>query len=246
MQSFRSNILWNPQLAVDSTGSPYNYQSSFFKVEDVSLSTNPAIDICSPGACDYNTGLGFTATDSAQGQYTNQQKGYAAKFSSAPGIHDVDTDPRFADYQRAMELFDSKYLGNNPAGWNAGATYNVGDFVQWRRQDVYWAVPVNYRYQNTGACSGANPEPGNGANWRDCWEWATLYRVSTAIAAGVTFNDFSIGASGDDIILTIIKWIRAGYKPTNFQLSGAAHDGTDIGAVPLSFHTRRRYTSETR
>lgn len=32
----------------------------------------------------------------------------------------------------------------------------------------------------------------------------------------------------------LIKWVRAGYAPTNPLLKGAAHDGTDIGAVPFA------------
>ena len=233
LQSFRSNILWNPELQVDSQGNPHDYRSSFYKVKDL-WPTAPTPDVCAPANCDYNAGWNHTLTYPAA-EFTNQGKGYTGKFSSPPGVHDVDVNPKFVDYQRSLELFDSRYLGNNPATWDAGASYNAGDFVQWRRQDIYWALPVNYRYVNGGACGGTNPEPGYGTNWRSCWEWASLYRLRQAIAAGTTYDDQFIGASGDDAIMTVIKWIRAGYSPTNTMLAGAAHDGVDIGAVPVTF-----------
>jgi hypothetical protein len=50
-----------------------------------------------------------------------------------------------------------------------------------------------------------------------------------------------VGSSGANgtvaIILTMIQWVRAGYSPTNSLLAGSAHDGTDIGAVLVSFST---------
>jgi hypothetical protein len=233
LASFRSNILWNPELQVDSQGNSADYTSSFFKVLDLWPSA-PTTDICTPANCDYNAGWNHTLTFPA-GTFTNQGKGYVGKFSSAPGVHDVDVNPKFVDPYRNMELWDSKYLGNNPTAWGSGSTYAVGDFVQWRRQDVYWALPVNYRYINSGACAGTNPEPGHGTNWRDCWEWASLYRLRQAIAAGTTYDDPVIGANGDDVIITLLKWVRSGYSPTNSLLAGAAHDGSDIGAVPVSF-----------
>jgi hypothetical protein len=168
-------------------------------------------------------------------QYTNQGKGYAAKFSATPGQHDVDVDPMFLDWQRSVELFDSKYLGNNPATWNSGSTYAIGDFVQNSRADVYWNLPVNYRYVNAGACAGTNPEPGAGSHWRDCWEWASLFRIREGIRTQQLIDDQIIGAHGEDIITTLNKWIRAGYAPTNTALLGAAHDSFDIGAVPVVF-----------
>jgi hypothetical protein len=232
LASFRSNILWNPGLQADSQGKPFDYRSSFYKVKDL-WPSKPNTDICAPAKCDYNAGWNYTPTFPAA-TFTNQGKGYVGKFSSPPGVHDVDVDPKFVDPYRTVELFDSKYLGNNPAAWSPGATYSTGSLVQWRRQDVYWALPVNYRYINSGACARTNPEPGNGKNWRDCWEWASLYRIRQAIAAGTTYNDPVIGATRDDVILTLIKWIRAGYSPTNTRLAGAAHDGKDIGAVPVS------------
>jgi hypothetical protein len=228
--SFKSNILWNPQLPGKTAG--------FAKLADIANGWNdpdPTTDICAPQACDHNAGWGYTATNPAAKQYTNQGKGYVAKFSKTPGAHDVDVDPMFVDYQRTVELFDSRYLGNKADAWSASAAYRVGAFVQHSTPDVYWNLPVNYRYVNAGTCAGTNPEPGKGAKWRECWEWASLFRLREAIASGRKFDDQKIGVHGEDAIMTLIAWIRAGYSPTNSRLAGAAHDGGDIGAVPVTF-----------
>ena len=231
--SFRSNILWNPELQSDSQGNAFDYRSSFFKLKDLTPSA-PQLDVCAPGNCDFNTGWNHTLVFPS-GSFTNQGKGYAGRFSAPPGAHDVDANPMFVDFQRSLELFDSKYLGHSYAAWTPGASYSVGSQVTWRRQDTYWALPVNFRYINSTGCNGANPEPAHGAGWRNCWEWSSLYSLRQAVAAGTTYDDQNIGASRDDVIITLLKWIRAGYSPTNSQLAGAAHDGTDIGAVPVSF-----------
>ncbi len=231
--SFRSNILWNPQL----TG----YTAHFAKMGDVTGGYNnplPVTNICLPSSCDYNTGFGHTATNPAATRYRNQAKGYLAKFTSAPGVHDVDADPQFVDYKRSLELLSSKYLGLNPAAWSNGASYAIGNQVQWQRSDIYWNTPVNFRYVNAGACAGSNPEPGAGVNWRDCWEWDSLYQIRQSVAAKTLYDDQTIGAHNVDLIETLLQWVRAGYSPTNSLLAGAAHDGSDIGAVPVSFPPR--------
>jgi hypothetical protein len=223
VNSFRGNILWNPQLA--------GHKSTFYKLADLSRTPAPVLDYCAPANCDYNTGYGHLLTDKSRPQYTNQGKGYAAKFSAPPGVHDVDADPKFLDWQRSVELFDSKYLGNKPRAWATGTAYKAGDFVQSSDPGVYWALPVNYRYVNEGACRNTNPKPGSGPNWRSCWEWASLYRLRQGVVSGQAFTDPAIGAQREDIVATMIKWIRAGYVPGNAALLDAAHDGYDIGAV---------------
>jgi hypothetical protein len=232
--SLRSNIFWNPQLP--------GYTSSFFKLADISGNASPTVDYCAPANCDYNTGFGHTLNDSRRSRYTNEGKGYAAKFSAPPGQHDVDSDPRFADYQRTVELFDSKYLGNRSALWNSNAMYTVGDFVRSSHASVYWSLPVNYRYVNAGACAGANPMPGTGTNWRDCWEWASLYRLRTAIAAGTTIQDGALTIEGDSACaagvpltptIALVCWIRRGYATGN-AAAWSGHDGANVGAVPMS------------
>lgn len=200
-------------------------------MRDVGLGT-PIVDVASPANADYNCGWGHDTTDPTQiGRFVNQGRGYAASFSSTPGVHDTDVDPMFFDYQRAIELWDSKYLGHTATAWSSGGSYSVGDMVSHSRSEVYWSLPVNYRYIG----SGSNPEPGllgQTPDWRTCWEWASLYRLRNAIGAGTTYTDASIGASGDIPTLALIKWIRTGYRPTNPLLKTAAHDGTTIGAMP--------------
>ena len=235
LASFRSNILWNPQKA--------SYLSSFYKLSDISRSSTPAVDYCAPALCDYNTGYGHTPANTGFAQFANQGKGYAASFSSPPGVHDVDVDPKFADWQRSVELFDSKYLGNRPAAWNAKTHYQVGDFVSNSRPDVYWGLPANYRYVGGTTCLNGNPEPGNATRWRDCWEWASLYRMRQAIAASTTWLDGALYIEGDtlckrgtalDAVAAVTCWIRKGYISGAQATWGKAHDGKDIGAVPSS------------
>jgi hypothetical protein len=145
------------------------------------------------------------------------------------------TDPSLAIWNGATvnyRYINSTYYGGGPGGVNGSAT-----------------------------CSGANPKPGDYTLLsRACWEWATLYDIRQALSAVTTqsgtcpgvgahagvwstqtgigqclWDDQGIGAHGYDIIMTLEQWIRAGYAPQNSLLSGAAHDGTDIGAVPVAF-----------
>lgn len=227
IEALKSNIVWNPLL------NGYLPVNGLYKIYSQNPST-PQVDVCDPAACDYNAGWNVTNT-SGNANNTNEAKGYSSKWSATPGAHDISADPGFVDYRRSVELFDSKYLGNSPAAWSSGAAYSVGQFVSNSRSDVYWGQPVNYRYTNGPGCSSANPEPGNGEAWRNCWEWASLYRIRTAIAARQLYDDQVIGVHGEDIITTVIKWVRAGYAPTNPQFMGAAHDTYDIGAVPVVF-----------
>jgi hypothetical protein len=234
VSSFRINILWNPEVP--------GYQAGFFKLADVSYASGPTVDYCAPANCDYNTGYNHTLVDAAHPQYTNQGRGYAAAFSSAPGQHDVDVNPMFADWRRTIELFDSKYLGNRPAWWSAGTTYAIGDFVRNSRSDIYWGLPVNYRYINGAGCGGTNPEPGAGTNWRLCWEWASLYWLRSAIVAGSTYTDGALVVPGDPSCaagaqlqpaMAVMCWIRRGYAVGN-AAAWKGHDGANIGAVPSS------------
>jgi hypothetical protein len=232
--SFRYNVLWNPQLP--------SYTSSFFKLADIGSSGTPTLDYCAPSDCDYNTGFGHTVSGAGTQHYANQGKGYVANFSAPPGQHDIDVDPMFLDWQRSAELFDSKYLGNVPAAWNSGSAYFVGDFVRNSRADIYWNLPVNYRYVNEGECAGTNPEPGAGVHWRDCWEFASLYRLRTAIQAGTKYRDMALSTDGDpgcapgtalSPTMAVVCWIRRGYTTGNPSL-WSSHDGADPGAVHTS------------
>ena len=141
----------------------------------------------------------------------------------------------FIDYQRAVELWDTKYLGHSATAWSGGASYSIGNIVSSSDPTVYWSLTVNYRYINAAGCSSSNPQPGLVATptWRNCWEWASLYDLRQAIAAGTTYTDASISCVACSPTKALINWIRRGYTPTNNALRGAAHDGTDIGAVQM-------------
>jgi hypothetical protein len=229
LASVKSNIFWHPE-----SGSNVR---PWAKMAQILNLNNPTIDMCAPANCDYNTGygMGYHATEPSWTTLTGQAKGYVAKFSSPPGVHDVDVDPRFVDYKRAVPLFYTKYLGNSPAAWSGVASYTVGNIVSSTNPTIYFGLPVAYRYQNIGACAGQNPAPGSGAHWRDCWEWATLKWLRDNIATNTLFDDTTIGVSQQDAIAVVWAWIRAGYSPTNSLLAGAAHDGGDIGPMPVTF-----------
>ncbi len=234
IKSFRSNILWNPQAA----GS----EAKFFKMNDIgNMGGNqgilPTQDVGDPVNIDYNTGWNYTPDKDVdfpnKSHYKNMGKGYIGNWSKTPGAHDVDVDPRFFDYQRDLPLFATKALGVQPSRgeWSAkpDRPYAVGDTVI-HRTSILWGLPVLYRYVG----SGGNPEPGLGTRkegdigqWRNSWEWASLHCLREGVRTRQRFGE-------DDIIMHLIKWVRSGYAPTNPALKGAAHDGTDIGAVPVA------------
>jgi hypothetical protein len=234
LASYRSNLLWNP--------SPSNQAYKTYAYGDTPQDLNP----CLPTACDYNNGWNML-TDG--GGFSNGGNGYADNFSSVPGQHDLSVNPMFVDATRNMATFDTAYLHNTATAWSSGATYSVGNMVSSSDPTLYATTAmgfpstgavINYRYTNGSyvgtPCSGANPKPGlYTAASRACWEWATLYDIRQAVAAGTLYDDQTIGAHGVDIIMTLIQWVRAGYSPANSLLAGSAHDGTDIGAVPVSF-----------
>ena len=241
---FRSNIMWNPQLPGKT--------SNFVKMCDIhslygdQKAGPPIQNVGDPTNIDYNAGWNYDSNDMLdfpnKGHYANYGRGYIGNWSRTPGEHDVDVDPMFVDYQRDLPLYATKVLKQVPTRgtWQAkpDKPYAVGDTVL-VASDIYWGLPILFRY--IGA--GLNPEPGAGTRktgtapvpdptagtrseaWRKSWEWASLYDLREDIHNGKKYG-------GDDPIMHLIKWIRAGYAPTNPKLKGAAHDGTDIGAVP--------------
>jgi hypothetical protein len=227
LKSIRSNIVWNPAMA------GYTNYLSFFKAVD--MGNGATQDVCAVGMCDYNTGWNQGTGWSKAGSWTNSSSGYLGNFSSKPGTHDRDVDPQFLDWQRNAALFDSKYLGNTANPWNRSSKYNVGDFVASADSSTYWNLSVNYRYTNGPGCVSANPRPGVDPEWRRCWEWATLFRIRAALASNQVISDTTIGVQGESLIVALIRWLQAGYSPTNAALRAGAHDGSDIGAMPVRY-----------
>ena len=233
LKSFRSNLLWNPQLP--------GREAAFVKLCDVhSLPKDqkagpPVEDVGDPKNIDYNAAWNCQK-DSAidfpnKAHYRNWGKGYIGNWSRQPGEHDLDVDPEFVDYRRDVPLYATKCLGEKPTRGEWSATperaYAVGDTVL-HATGIEWGLPVLYRYIGVGV----NPEPGLGTRekgdaneWRKSWEWASLHVLREGVRTQQKFND-------GDAVMHLIKWIRAGYAPTNPKLKGAAHDDGDIGAVP--------------
>lgn len=242
LDSFRSNLLWNTQFSTQ----PANY----FKTLDagnvsanlaVGYGVGPTQDVCNPARCDYNGSFGVTssATFTNSAAYLNQGRGYIGNYSSTPGVHDVDAqNPRFVDYRRSVEMFDSKYWRPHfglaqPTGWNPGASYFQGDIVSHSSSTYYWSESINYVYISSGFCVSPNPEPGviPVRSWNKCWQFQSIEDIKQAIISSTTFTDSTIGASNSSVNQTLLKWIQAGYAPTNTAYRGTAHDGGDIGAV---------------
>lgn len=221
LAAMKSNLMVNPGLA--------NYTpNAWSKVRDLALGTATNTDVCNAAGCDYNATWNMPVCSTA---FAGQGNGYCGTFTVTPGAHDLaDQTPRFYDYQRNMELYDSKALGNHPAAWSNVGTYALGAFVSSADATVpsttYWGLTVNYRCIAVAGCTGA-PQPGkvSHATWDPYWEWATLYRMRQDIAANGTASTF---------INTMMQWIRAGYTPMNTALWRAGHDGQDIGAVQHS------------
>lgn len=187
-------------------------------------------DFTSPETTDVGTpsGIGYNSG------YRLQAVPYNATWSTPPGGHDVNGDPKFVDTSRNLVTFDTAYL-KNPAGvaWSSGGSYSVGDIVSDPHAAYYGGALINYRCIQAHAGITANSEPGSGSNWRTYWEFATLYRIRQAIAGQQLFTDRAIGADYDTVIMTLIKWVQAGFTPQNVALHGTGHDGGDIGAVAI-------------
>lgn len=246
--SNRANIAWNPELV------GYTNHKPFYVVKTILITTLNA-DVDTPANSDYNWKWHHTNTQTCT-DCINQGVGYVAKYSvlagtsGGAGYHDKTGDPQFIDWQRNVELFDSKFLGNNPAAWISGRSYNAGDFVSTVDQTaggVYWGLSVNFRCTPIApatTCIGTNKPGVPGTAWRgDGWEWASLYRLRTAIAAGETYTltgtlataaPTTCNIAASTPICRMMAWVRAGYAPSA-PLAAASYPGDSlqyVGAVP--------------
>jgi hypothetical protein len=242
--SFKSNLTWNTAIST--------LPAQYFKVFDFGNQTTnlsqgyavgPTTDVCSPSACDYNSsygGLVSSAAGTNAARYLNQGRGYAGNFSSTPGVHDVDNaNPNFVDYHRNFEKFDSAYWRphfgiSQPATWSSGGSYVDGDYVAASSSTLYWGDTINYVHVSSGFCVG-NPQPGAYpiTSWGKCWQFASINDFKQAVLSSMTFTDATIGATNSDVNQTLLKWVRAGFHPTNSSLKSTAHDGGDIGAMSV-------------
>jgi hypothetical protein len=80
------------------------------------------------------------------------------------------------------------------------------------------------------------------STWRNHWEFASLYWLREAVAAGTTYTDGAFGCVGCNPVQALVGWVKAGYVVQNPKFWSAGHDGKDIGAVhvPLAVHMGHR------
>ncbi|MCL5742941.1 MAG: hypothetical protein M1541_03295 [Acidobacteria bacterium] len=218
------------------------------KIDNAGTSTI-AVDACNPNSlCDYNSGYNFVTTQ-ATGctDCANQGWGYAGKWTNpagqctpaqGPGCHDLDggngagVDPRFADIQRNVLLWDNKYLGNSYTAWSDAGTYAVGDLVTLSNSGVYWSLPLNFRAIKAHS-SALGTKPG-------AYEWSVANGglVSLVIASKVVTLNFSSSHNlsvGDVIDVTIPMlstiWVNGTHKitavPSSTSVTWTAQAGAD-------------------
>jgi len=234
MNLVESNLAW-------SAGGTYCKVSTF---ASSGVFNNPVT------TADYNYGDQYMLPDSlsphacsvscSAGDCPHQGNGYAGSWSATPGTHDLDVvnpsvkSPYLADpYLRNVALWDTRYLGNAAgAAWQTSTAYTVGQIVSDSHAGYWQGATVNFRCI-ANHTSAAATEPNVGANWRNDWEFASLYDLRTATAAGSTYTDGAIGCSGCTAIQALVKWVRRGFTPQNPALWCAGHDGEAIGAVPF-------------
>lgn len=70
------------------------------------------------------------------------------------------------------------------------------------------------------------------SDWHQWWELASMYWARQAFSTPAIYTDPSIGCgAGCTAALALVKWVQAGFAPTNPAYHNTAHDGGDIGAV---------------
>jgi len=213
ISSLKSNIAWNSS---PGNGLAFKY---------VRMAASAIQDTVNAADADYNCGFNLD-TGELKG-YQNVDKQNSLWSSGTGGANDIDADPQFTDVSRCMALYDTATSGlNNPLGttWDgASHSYSIGDVASATTVGIYGGVAVNYRCINPHVSATGDPTngiPGDEANttsWRTNWELNTYYllRESPSLISGC------------------YDWVWAGFAPTNATLAGAAHDGGDIGAVPV-------------
>ena len=91
------------------------------------------------------------------------------------------------------------------------------------------SVTINYSSASGVSCY-VMPE------WRNNWEWASLYWLRTLNSSHTTYTDAKISCgSGCTVIQALNNWVRAGFAPTNTALAvtypGDVNTVSWIGAV---------------
>jgi hypothetical protein len=217
---------------------------SYYKIQSWQT-TSPNLRLQPVATADYNFADGHRLLSNASCTgCSNQGNGYAANWSTTPGSHDVDalyptvTNPYLADTTRNLASWDTAYLGQ-PLGtqWSSSlGAIAYGGIVSESHSGYYGGAAHNFRCLYPTGCvtSAANSEPMVGSSWTTYWEWASLYDLRKAVAAGSTYTDGAIGcASGCSAVQALVGWVQKGYTPQAPALWCAGHDGETVGAVPF-------------
>jgi hypothetical protein len=203
--SIRNNIAWRP-----ASGSGLIAQSSASATVNNGAVTN----------ADYN--CTWQVTGSIYGNPSNQ-------FNVTPGGHDLSVNPLFVDSTRNIFSFDTGYLGHaTGTAWVTSTPYTVGQIVSSSDSSFHSGATYNFRCTANHTSSSTN-KPGSGSAWAENWEPASLGYIEADVLAGNTYSGGTNSLVGE-----LVKWVNAGFAPTNNALKGAGFNGSDIGAVSVT------------
>lgn len=149
-----------------------------------------------------------------------------------PGAHDLAVNPNYVDNTRNIYSFDTAAAGLNHAvatAWVSGTSYTVGQIVSSSDAGFHGGATYNWRCTTANTAAAGN-KPGGGTAAQtsaQTWEPASLGYIRASLLAGQTFN-----GGLDSMVGVAVKFVKAGYAPTNAAISTAASDGTTMGAIP--------------
>lgn len=227
IEYLRSSLFW---ATADASPLPLKTVDN----RNATADNNPIEDLIAPDNANYNAGFNTRAVY-PRSWFTNEGRGYAQKWSVTPGANDVDgQDPQFVDTTRNAAVADTRLFGQAVApAWASGQAYAVGDVRSHSVSTFYGGAVINYRCV-AAHTSDATTEPGSGSSWRSNW----VYQSWWTIMDGMKNGDLTL-------IDKLYDWVRAGFAPRNKALKGKAHDGGDIGAVPV-FVAKRGWRAAAR
>ncbi len=146
--------------------------------------------------------------------------------------------------------------------WDGVTDYAYGDMVSGfytthpdgTSDGRYNNRQFNYVCVSLNGCAHTSPRPGvaeqvpninslGQGSWQSNWLWGGLYQLNVAISQRITTTDGAarpaggvypeVGCNACLPVTALIQSMMASYAPSNPSLKGAAHDGSDIGPVPV-------------
>jgi hypothetical protein len=94
-------------------------------------------------------------------------------------------------------------------------------------------VEVDVRFEGSPYLLPWLSGPTDCDHWRTSWEYASSGAIAEATLADRRITDPGLGLDNATYIEALIAWVRAGFAPRNPKLKGTAHDGGDVGAIPM-------------